>query len=107
MSSIKFETIPGWGLLRDHPEHQTAAKRWLKNAQQAAAHEKGVAKARWSWVDSDVVDGELRGQITAYCATLMDGRVILGVAPSLRSAQNRTRRLFRHGHCQAAGVSKD
>lgn len=103
---MKLSSIHGWSLLKDNKQAQAAARRWLTNAQRSAAHEQDNPKARWSWVDSEIVDGELTGRMTAFSVTLHNGQTILGIAPSLLSALNRTRRLLRHGHCAAAGVPR-
>jgi hypothetical protein len=101
---MNVSSIHGWNLLSDNKQAQATAKRWLRNAQQSAVLDNDNPKARWSWVDSEIVDGELTGRLTAFAVTLQDGRTILGIAPSLLSARRRTRKLLRHGHCAAAGV---
>ena len=103
---MKVSSVHGWNLLSDNKQAQTTAKRWLRNAQQSAVHDHDSPKARWTWVDGEIVDGELTGRLTAYSVTLQNGQTILAIAPSLLSARRRTRKLLRHGHCAAAGVPR-
>jgi hypothetical protein len=101
---MKFSSIHGWSLLSENRQAQTFARRWLQSAHQAAMRELDRPKTRFSWVDGEIVDGELTGRLTAFAVTLQNGQTILGIAPSLLSARRRTRKLLRHGHCAAAGV---
>lgn len=107
---MNYESIKGWDLLRSDDDRKLA-RWWLAKAcreLQIADVRKALGSIRSTCIHAELDEevGRITGEFeTAYAVRLTSGEVVCGIAPTARSATYRTRRLLRHGHCQAAGVA--
>lgn len=109
MDSSDVSKVLGWDLIKDD-RARAVARYWLSSIGSRMEHELKVRGSTATSAmaclraeiddDTQTIVGEYE---TAYAVRMPDGSLILGVAPTSRSASYRVMKLLRHGHCAAAG----
>lgn len=111
VENMNHESTSGWSLLRTDDDRRLA-RVWLTKVTrelEVVEVRKTLGSIRTCCIRAELDEeaGRITGEFeTAYAVRLTSGKVVCGIAPTARSAACRTRRLLRHGHCQAAGVAR-
>lgn len=102
--------VLGWNLIKDD-RARAVALYWLSSIGSRMEHQLKVTDATaTSWktclrAEIDDATQTIVGEYeTAYAVRMPNGDLVLGIAPTSRSASCRVMKLLRHGHCAAAGL---
>lgn len=102
--------VLGWDLIKDD-KGRAVARYWLSSIGSRMEHQlKVTGSTATSWkaclrAEIDDATRTIVGEYeTAYAVRMPNGALVLGIAPTSRSASYRAMKLLRHGYCAAAGL---